>query len=362
MDAAGHVGRQSARHRIARHTLNVGKSRAELRELSLRLDDSRISGTLGVENFAHPDYRFALHVDHIDVDRYLPPRSSKAHAGERKVGDMPLSTEALKRYALAGRLDADELTVGGLKMQRFATDVALRGGVAKITSAKARLYGGEFAGKLTVDASADEPKTHLTGKATKLALEPLITAVAGKASFSGNGDFDVDLATHGKTVTDNVHSASGRIGFSLHDGVIKDFNVGRSLCAAYNLTQKLSPPPDEALQTRFQLIRGTAKVGNGVASSSDLLARAPFIEVTGGGRADLIKRSLSYGFEAKLTGSIPIPGCKSMDPLIGDSLPLTLRGALDSPEVRPDFSKILRRRAQQELKKRAMEKLLHHLL
>ena len=340
----------------------IDKSQGRLQQLVLRLDDSRISGDLGVENFTHPAYRFALHVDRINVDRYLPPRQATARKGERKVGDMRVSADLLSRFKLAGRIDAGELTAGGLDMRHFATDIDLGGGVAKITSAKAQLYGGEFTGSLSVDAKSDEPKTQLTGKATKLDLKPLITALAGKAAFTGNGDFDVDLSTHGKTVTENVRSAAGHVNFTLRNGTIDGFNVGRSLCEAYNLTQKLPRPPNEPLQTRYQLIRGTAEVSHGVASSSKLLARSPFIEVTGGGRADLTKRSLSYVFEAKLTGSIPVPGCKSMDSLIGDSLPLTLRGSLEAPEIRPDYSKILRRRAQQELKKRAAESLLRHLL
>lgn len=341
----------------------VDASAARLERLTLRLDGSRITGSLGVENFTHPSYRFALQADRLDVDRYLPPRGTGAdRAGERKAAGLALPLEALHRYEAAGRLDAGELTVGGLKMRDFAAALTLGGGTAEVTSAKARLYGGEFAGKLSVDAKSSEPKTHLTGKATKLALEPLIEAVAGKASFSGNGDFDVDLAAQGKTVAENVHSAAGRVAFTLRNGVIDGFNVGRSLCQVYNLSQKLAAPPKQPERTAYQLIRGTAKVDHGVASSSDLLARSSFMEVTGGGRTDLIKRSLSYEFEAKLTAPIPIAGCQSMSPLIGDSLPLSLRGALDSPEVQPDFSKILRRRAQQELKKRAVEKLLHHLL
>lgn len=339
----------------------LGSSNGTFPNLVLHLDDSVIRGDFGVEDFEHPAYRFALSVDRIDVDRYLPPRSDTAAAGQRKLGDIQLAAEPLRTLRFAGRIDAKDLTLGGLAMQDVGTTLTIGDGAARLGDAKARLYGGRFTGELAVDATGPEPRTRLKGKVVKLALEPLITALAGSADFSGNSDFDLDLTGHGKTVTDNVRSAAGRVGFVLRDGAIDGFNLGRTLCAAYNLTQKLPPPPDRPQTTAYELIRGTADVTDGVAASSDLLARAPFMDVTGSGRLDLVDRGLSYDLEAKLTGSISIPQCQSMDALIGGSVPLTLRGTLDAPEIRPDFSEILRRRAQDELKKRLQERLQDRL-
>jgi AsmA protein len=339
----------------------LNRSTGTFRNLVLRLDDSVIRGDFSVEDFEHPAYRFALSVDGIDVDRYLPPRSDTAAAGQRKLGDIELAATPLDTLSFAGRIEAKTLTLGGLAMQNVGTTLTIGDGAAKLGDAKATLYGGRFTGDLAVDATGPEPRTQLQGKVVKLALEPLITALVGSADFSGDSDFDLDLSGHGKTVTDNVRSAAGRVSFLLRNGAIDGFNLGRTLCAAYNLTQKLPPPPDRPQTTSYGLIRGTAEVTDGVATSSDLLARTSFMDVTGRGRLDLVDRGLSYDLEAKLTDSISIPQCQSMDALIGGSVPLTLRGTLDAPEIRPDFSEILRRRAQDELKKRLQERLQDRL-
>src|SRR5690606_13942083 len=101
------------------------------------------------------------------------------------------------------------------------------------------------------------------------------------------GSFDLSLSGRGSKVIDNVASASGNVSFSLTDGAIDGFNLGRTLCAVYNASQKLPSPAQAPASTQYQAIRGTARVAAGVAESQDLLARASFMDVTGRGRLHL---------------------------------------------------------------------------
>ena len=160
---------------------------------------------------------------------------------------------------------------------------------------------------------------------------------------------------------DNVKTAAGNVSFALENGAIDGFNLGRTLCAVYNSTQKVAQPAKADDVTAFQTIRGTAKVTNGVAQSNDLLARTSFMDVTGKGNLGLAEQRLDYDLVAKLTGPIAIAGCESMRPLIGDSIPLTLRGTLAEPEIRPDFSEILRQRLREEAEKSITNRLQQRL-
>ena len=60
------------------------KDGAELDELVLALDDTTLKGTFALQDFDAPAYRFALDVDRVDADRYLPPKARDAQAGERR--------------------------------------------------------------------------------------------------------------------------------------------------------------------------------------------------------------------------------------------------------------------------------------
>ncbi len=181
-------------------------------------------------------------------------------------------------------------------------------GNAELQNARAHLYGGDFAGSLKVHAAGDKPGLALSGKATGLQLEPLIRALTNQPpNFTGNGSFDLDLAGNGRTVIENVRTAGGKVAFEIGNGTIRGFNVGATLCQAYNLTQGAAAPPGgQPKQTDYQVIKGSAAVASGVAQSNDLLARAPFMDVTGHGSLKLVEQNLDYELEAKLTKPVPI--------------------------------------------------------
>ncbi|HEY5566433.1 MAG TPA: AsmA family protein [Gammaproteobacteria bacterium] len=341
---------------------NVDADNGSFESLSVKLDDSTITGTLAVANFASPSYRFDLSADQVDVDRYVPPPAEEAADGERTAGDIELKPEPLDAFRIEGQARVGDLKLANLRFQDVATRLAIGGGKATIDSAQAKLYGGEFMGGMYVDATGAEPTMTLRGRAAGLQLTPIIEALVGDANFSGTGSFDIDLTGRGPTVTDNLRSARGTMGFALSDGAIDGFNLGHVLCQAYNALQQVPAPPEQPKQTAYQLIQANATVENGVATSPELLARAAFVDVTGSGRLVLAEQTLDYDLRAKLTNPITIPRCDSMDRLIGGSIPFTIRGPVTAAEIRPDFGQIIQERVRDEVQDRLRERLEERLL
>ena len=111
-------------------------------------------------------------------------------------------------------------------------------------------------------------------------------------------------------------------------------------------------------QTDYQLIKGSATVTSGVAQSNDLLARTAFMDVTGHGSLGLAEQKLDYELEAKLTGRVPIQNCQTMQGLVGDSIPLKIKGTVTDPSVTPDFSKILKSAAKKSLGDKLLNRIL----
>ena len=198
----------------------------------------------------------------------------------------------------------------------------------------------------------------LRGQAAGLALKPLIEALTGDANVSGTGSFDIDLTGRGPTVTDNLRSAAGSMGFALRDGALEGFNLAHVLCIAYNKLQQLPEPPEQPKVTQYQLIQANASVANGVATSPELLARSAFVDVTGSGTLALADGVLDYGMRATMTNSVAIPNCNSMDRLIGKSIPFTIKGPMAGPTILPDFGQIIQERVRDELRERILDRLL----
>jgi AsmA protein len=338
---------------------DVDKTNGRFANLSVKLDDTTITGSFAVADFANPSYRFDLSADRVDVDRYLPPPTEEAAQGERVAGDIALAAEPLNAFRIDGQARVGDLKLTNLRFQDVATHLAIGDGKATIDSAQAKLYGGEFNGAMFVDTTGEAPTMTLRGQAAGLALNPLIEALTGDANLSGTGSFDIDLTGRGPTVTDNLRTAAGSMGFALRNGAIAGFNLGHVLCQAYNKLQQLPEPPDQPKETRYELIEANATVSDGVATSPELLARAAFMDVTGSGALRLAEQTLDYNLRATLTRSIGIPRCESMDGLIGGSIPFTIKGPVTDAVILPDFAQIIRERAREELRDRLLERLLN---
>lgn len=337
---------------------DVDTKQAKLSDVTLALDDTKITGNFALTGFDNPSYGFALNIDRVDVDRYLPPKAKDAKQGQGTAGDIELP--ANNTMKLDGNVNVGDLRLAGLQFANVGTRIVLGQGNAELQNARAHLYGGDFAGTLKVHAAGDKPGLALSGKATGLQLEPLIRALTNQTpNFTGNGNFDLDLAGNGRTVIENVHTAGGKVAFEIGNGTIRGFNVGATLCQAYNLTQGApAPPGGQPKQTDYQVIKGSASVTSGVAQSNDLLARAPFMDVTGHGSLKLVEQNLDYELEAKLTKPVPLQNCQTMQNLVGDSIPLKIKGTVTDPSVTPDFSKLLKT----EAKKKLGDKLLNRIL
>ncbi|HLF12359.1 MAG TPA: AsmA family protein, partial [Gammaproteobacteria bacterium] len=338
----------------------IDKNQGRFQNIVLALDDSRITGDFTVDGFQNPKYLFTLAIDRVDADRYLPPKARDAQAGEATAGDIELPRNNTMR--MDGQMQIGNLTLAGMSFQDVGSRILLGDGDAKLESARARLYGGEFSGNFHVKAAGAEPGLALDGHASGLQLQPLIEALTGEAAnFSGTGSFDLNLAGRGRTVIENVQTAAGNVSFSMVEGAIKGFNLGRTLCAAYNATQRAPAPPEQPLQTNYEGIQGTATVSAGTAQSSDLLARTSFMDINGAGTLGLVEQQLNYDLDAKLTGKIGIPGCETLDPYVGNAIPFNIRGTVTSPTITPDFSKLVQRAIREEVQERLQERLEERL-
>ena len=79
------------------------------------------------------------------------------------------------------------------------------------------------------------------------------------------------------------------------------------------------------------------------------------MEVTGRGQLDLATRDINYDLTGKLTQSIGVARCETLDRLIGDPIPVKLTGDVNAPELRFDFTEALELLAREAARKRLEE-------
>jgi AsmA protein len=344
--------------------IDVDDTSGVFRSIRMQVDDSTVTGDFTVTFTDPAAYEFQLEIDRIDADRYMPPAAEAPEAAPAVAvaADIALPTELLRRQNLDGEISIGRLGLAGLSLSQVSSRVSVHDGLGIVDETRTALYGGAFEGRLELDARPEIPRLALNGTATSIQLDPLLTDLRGEANMSGASSFDLQLSGSGEQLTAVLDSSQGRVAFSVRDGEIRGFNLGHALCSAYNATQSQPRPAATNEQlTRFELVRGSADVQEGIARTRDLEATTAFLKVTGQGQSDIVSREINYDLIAELTGSITIPRCETMDPLIGDSIPVSLTGTITAPDIQPDYGEIVRQRVRGELGDRLRQRLEERL-
>lgn len=338
--------------------VSFGAGQAEFAALRMSLDDTNLTGRFEVADFADPRFTFDLDVDRINLDRYFPPTSEAPTAPDQE--DQGFDTATLADLNLAGRISAAELQISGLDVAGFSTDMDLAEGIGRIEPLVADLYGGEFQGAAEFDVRAGGPLVSLEGSLYDVDIEGLLSGFSGEpARTSGTGIFDVELTGIGDNLDEVLSTATGSIEFALRDGAQQGFNLDHTLCDLYNGLRGYPRPAPAAIDaTRFSLVRGTAQVRDGIASTTDILGSLTTIEVSGGGRVDLVTHGIDLELDAEMTAPIPMPGCETLDGLVGETIPVVVSGTVSDPQVGPDFEELIRQRLQEEAGEAVLDAVL----
>ena len=334
-------------------TVDINEDRGQFLEIRMRLDDTFITGQFAIENFNDPKYVFDLAIDQLNIDRYLAPADREATDD-----DLLLPIDSLRAFTLEGQVSVADLRIARLNFSNVSTNVSIENNVGKIDSALGQLYGGKFEGGLELDARIGRPLLSLHGSGVDISLEPLMTSLLDQPTLSGTGTFDLDVSGTGESLNDVLTVAEGQIDFSLLDGAIQGFNLDHTLCDTYNrLQQYPRPAPTDDQFTKFNLLRGTTRLSDGIARTSSLVIDTPSLEITGQGQMDLFSQKINYDLEAKMTNGISISQCETLDRVVGDSIPLKVSGTATEPLIQPDISELVQRELRDLIQDRLLEGL-----
>lgn len=336
--------------------------RAAAKTLRLQLDDSTLTGTASVRNFTAPAVAFDLVLDHIDVDRYLPPPVSEpvaATPGAAAPAALQLPLDTLRGLNLDGGFKASQLRIQGLTLTDIRFKLRAKDGLIALTPLNADLYGGRYAGNIRLDARGEAPAFSLNESLTGVRSEPLLKDLLDNDTFSGIADFTIEAKASGDTEDALLRSLNGNARFSFRDGSVKGFNAAQMIREAKARIEGRPPPPAVATQTDFTELGGSVRFDKGVARNDDLHASSPYLRIAGSGQADLVKQQLDYRLRVKLVGTEIGQGGEQAGDLKGVDIPLRISGAFAAPAIQLDSAVIgeaLSRKAKAAVKEKAEEK------
>jgi len=339
----------------SRMKLDLATQTLEATSLSLGFDESRLTGTLAVRNFDKPALRFDLALDQIDLDRYLPapapaapgakPGAPAAAAAGQPV-EIPLS--ALRALDLQGKLRVQKLKAFNLHSTDAVVQVSADHGLIALGPNRAKLYGGQYAGRTALDVRGKTPLLNIDESVSGIELAPALKDALQFDKFAGTANLGAKLRAQGLDANQIKATLNGNADFAVKDGAIKGMDLkkmvdvidaARRERSLEKLTELKPNPGDE---TRFTQLGGTAQIRNGIVQNNDMKVQSPnLLNISGKGSADLPRETLNY---TVTVGSYPI----------------IISGPFSSLKFRPDTSALLKGKVEEkkiEIKQKLEEKL-----
>ena len=318
-------------------------SQLHLPKIKINLDNSELTGNIGVQNFNQPAIAFNLDLDQFDLDRYLPP---KPPAEENQTQSPPpsgeeilLPLEQLRALNLNGILNIKQLTAAHLKMNDIQLAVSAKEGQIKVIP-KALLYQGTYRGNLTLDVQQNPPRLWVDEALTEVQASPLLMDLIGDDKISGTATLTAQLSADVINLASLQNTLDGTIRFLFLEGTLKGFNIGLSLRQAKALLKKEPLPDDGAKRTDFSNLQGTFVAKNGVLYNEDLNMKSPLLRATGRGNLVMSTQEIIFGLKVAVVNTSKGQGGKELEDLKGIIIPVKVVGRLYAPSVHPDLGAV----------------------
>jgi len=343
----------------------LGKDSLEFGKLDVQLDQTRITGRLALDGFAKPLTRFDVTLDALDLDRYLAPEAAAEAGGGASGGgaapspvedDIPVET--LRDLRLDGRVAVGQLVVSKMKLADVSATVRADAGRLRLDPLAAQVFGGQFRGSVSVDATGPTAKLTLDQQLTDLQVAPALQELFDTGKLTGALSGRINASGTGNTTEALLQTLAGSIAVNVADGAWLGTDLWYEIRRARAMIRGDAPPAAPAKpQTGFNAMELAGTLSDGQLRAERLLAEIPFIRLSGSGALGLVDPTMDFKLLAQVFETPTFEDGSSIKDLKGVTIPLTLKGATDKPKVSVDLKNLVIPAATQKLKDRLLEKL-----
>ncbi len=322
-------------------------------KLQATLDDTHMTGSAAVVNLATQSIEFDLAVDHIDVDRYLAPEAGPGVAPAPvavavRAAPAAAAGEATKPLEVNGTLAVGSVHVAPLDLANVTLTVATHDQVMHVFPIKAQVDGGQYSGDITWDSRGATPAVSMDEHLSGIDVGRLVAQSKGM-HVAGKGNVSLKATSRGTGADALMKGLNGHFEAYVSGGAVEGIDLGFELARAEALIRHQDlPNVQDTKRTKFDAMKLSAEINNGVAATHDLIISSPVLRVTGQGSANIPTKALNFALLAdtlRTAGTTPI------------QVPVTVTGTFANPAVRPDVEALAKGQLKQKLKDVLQDKL-----
>lgn len=328
----------------------------EVNDLSIRFDETTITGQASINSFDKPAINFGLNIDLLNVDKYLP---TEKEGGAQKpiatpatvalAGGAGLPMQTLRDLNIDGKITIGELLASGLAIGDLALEIKAKNGLIKTKQQVGKLYNGSYQGATQLDARGSKLKVTLNEHLKNVQIGALLKAMSGKEVVSGTANINASLTGIGAEPDSIKKTLNGQVDFAISNGAVHGLNVMQSINKAQAMLKGQPAPADkDENKTVFSKLSGSAKVTNGLLQNNDFLLASSVIQIKGKGAADLVSEKLDYNVMADRVSS-------TSDELAGKPIALKVSGTFANPSIVPDLKAMVMEKQKEKIDEKKQE-------
>ncbi|QTN24224.1 AsmA family protein [Rhizobacter sp. AJA081-3] len=299
--------------------------------------------------------------DALDLNTLLPAGASAGATPDKNApapADAPVDLSALRALNANVSLRAGSFVFRQYRIADARIEAQLDNGMLKVPVLQAKAWGGALDANALADARAN--RIAVKAVATGVNVNALLKDVAGKDLLEGTGRVAMDVDTTGKSIGELRSHLRGTASLNLRDGAIKGINLAKSMRqakAALSLKDDASTKAVQTEKTDFSELSASFQIADGVARSSDLDLKSPYLRLGGDGAVDIGKGRIDYTARATVTGTAAGQGGAELAALKGVTVPVRLTGPFEAIEWKIQWSAVAAGAVQNKLEDKLRDKL-----
>ncbi len=324
------------------------KGRVSATNGNIILDDSSADFTLTAKEFTKPNIAFTMKLDHINVDRYLPPKGESSKAADPQTSkSVPKEQKKaagsdytlLRKLILQGEITIGQMVAAKATMADIIVKIVAKNGVFTIDPASLELYEGGMITKSVIDFRKSKPAVTADLDIKNVQIGPLVKDLMDRDIIEGTTEALIHLTFTGESAPEIKKNLSGNGNFVCVDGALKGIDLEAMMhntAAAFGLGTQTQHKP----QTIFSTLDSQFTINNGLLDNPKTSMISERLRVMANGKADIVQETLNFRIEPKYIE-------KSEDAAKEIVVPVLVGGTFDSPKFFPDVKSALQQEYMQ---------------
>jgi uncharacterized protein involved in outer membrane biogenesis len=325
-----------------------------LRKVTLVAENSTIDITGQITDLSGPVGELAVKAGQLNFDRLLAFVSDFAgSAGFGSTGTAPApkpqGSAAAKTQPMniAVSLTADGATMGTLVLDKLSGKARVTSDAMVLEPVSFGIFGGTYNGSLTFSLGS-MPDFRLNAALAGVDMAAATKFAGSPDTITGRLSGKINLTGRGMDAASALNSARGTARVDITKGTVKNLGLVKTVVTSTSgrsggSVKSASGPASES----FERLGATLAVANGSASTQDLRFESPDLLLAAAGGLRLDGSAINLAGRVQLSEELTQQAGRDLVRYTQEqgrvTLPATITGSADNPQVRIDLTKVATR-------------------